>query len=291
MAAASSLASVEPAPSTVGSVRAALDLSGKVAVVTGGAGLLGVQHAEAISEAGGHVVLADIDREAARLRADGVRCNTGGTTDAVELDVTRRESVEAALRSVLERYGRVDILVNNAANNPKVEGGGVTATRVETFAMDRWMSDIEVGLTGAFVCSQVFGGHMASNGGGTILNIASDLGLVAPDQRIYRKDGVREDQQPVKPVTYSVVKGGLVMLTKYLATYWAREGVRVNALSPGGVSNGQPPDFVDKLTNLIPMGRMAERHEYKSAVVFLCSDAASYMTGANLVIDGGRTCW
>ncbi len=273
------------------SIRAAFDLSGKVAVVTGGAGLLGVQHAEAIAEAGGLVVLADIDADAARWHSKGVVTRTGGVVDAVELDVTRRASAEAALARVLDLHGRVDILVNNAASNPKVEDGGVTATRVETFEMQRWARDIEVGLTGAFVCSQVFGGHMAEGQGGAILNIASDLGIIAPDQRIYRREGLDESEQPVKPVTYSVVKGGLVMLTKYLATYWARAGVRVNALSPGGVYNEQPPDFVDKLTNLIPLGRMAERHEYKAAVVFLCSDAASYMTGSNLIIDGGRTCW
>jgi NAD(P)-dependent dehydrogenase (short-subunit alcohol dehydrogenase family) len=132
---------------------------------------------------------------------------------------------------------------------------------------------------------------MARRGGGVIVNIASDLALIAPDQRIYQVDGAPPEEQPVKPVTYSVVKGGLVMLTKYLATYWADSGLRVNALSPGGVYAGQPDDFVQRLTQLIPMGRMARRDEYRSAVAFLCSSASSYMTGANLVVDGGRTCW
>ena len=132
---------------------------------------------------------------------------------------------------------------------------------------------------------------MARRGRGVIVNIASDLGVIAPDQRLYRQDGLPEDQQPVKPVTYSVIKAGLIGLTRYLATYWAEAGVRVNAISPGGVSNSQPDEFVARLNKLIPMGRMAEVGEYQGAVLFLCSDASSYMTGANLIVDGGRTCW
>ena len=153
------------------------------------------------------------------------------------------------------------------------------------------MGVLAVGLTGAFLCSQVFGTWMAGNGGGVILNIASDLSVIAPDQRLYRKDGLPEAEQPVKPVTYSVIKTGLIGLTRYLATYWAEQGVRVNALSPGGVYVGQPPEFVARLAALIPLGRMAERDEYTAAVQFLCSDASRYMTGQNIVMDGGRSAW
>jgi NAD(P)-dependent dehydrogenase (short-subunit alcohol dehydrogenase family) len=148
-----------------------------------------------------------------------------------------------------------------------------------------------VGLTGAFLCSQTVGSYLAGHGGGVILNIASDLGVIAPDQRLYRQEGVAAEQQPVKPVTYSVIKHGLIGLTKYLATYWAEQNVRVNALSPGGIYTNQPEAFVKKLTRLIPLGRMASSDEYRAAVLFLVSDASSYMTGANLSVDGGRTCW
>jgi len=270
---------------------AAFDLSGRVIVITGGSGLLGVEHAKAIADAGGTPILADLRIDSARDCAASVAAEYGVPATAVELDVTSSASCQAALRTVLSEHGRLDGLVNNAAHNPKVEGKGLAASRFENFSLDDWSRDLAVGLTGAFLVSQVFGAYMAAHGGGVIVNIASDLGVIAPDQRIYRQPGVPESEQPVKPVTYSVVKGGLVMFTKYLATYWASQNVRVNALVPGGVYAGQPDDFVARLTNLIPMGRMAKRDEYRAAVVFLCSDASSYMTGSNLIVDGGRTCW
>ncbi len=269
----------------------AFDLAGRVVLITGGAGLLGAEHAAAIAEAGGVPVIADVRGGDAERVAQSAKERYGGSPSALELDVTSRASCEAGLARVLAVHGRLDGLVNNAALNPKVEGAGLAATRFENYSLELWNRELSVGLSGAFLCAQVFGTHMASHGGGVIVNIASDLGLIAPDQRIYRRPGLAADEQPVKPVTYSVVKGGLVMLTKYLATYWAEAGVRVNALVPGGVYAGQPEDFVEKLTQLIPMGRMARKDEYRAALVFLCSDASSYMTGANLVIDGGRTCW
>jgi NAD(P)-dependent dehydrogenase (short-subunit alcohol dehydrogenase family) len=269
----------------------AFDLSGRVVLITGGAGLLGAEHASGIAEAGGIPVIADLRGADAEKAARAIRDRYGGACSAIELDVTSRASCEAALAKVLDLHGRLDGLVNNAALNPKVEGAGLAATRFENYSLELWNRELSVGLSGAFLCSQVFGAYMAAHGGGVIVNIASDLGIIAPDQRIYRRPGLLPEEQPVKPVTYSVVKGGLVMLTKYLATYWADAGVRVNALVPGGVYAGQPEDFVEKLTQLIPMGRMARKDEYRAALVFLCSDASSYMTGSNLVIDGGRTCW
>ena len=277
--------------STATARASAFDLTGRVILITGGAGLLGAEHASAIAEAGGIPVIADVRGGDAERAAQAVSERYGGVATGLELDVTSHASCEAALARVTATHGRLDGLVNNAALNPKVEGAGLSSTRFENYSLELWNRELAVGLSGAFLCAQVFGAYMAAHGGGVIVNIASDLGLIAPDQRIYRRPGLAPEQQPVKPVTYSVVKGGLVMLTKYLATYWADAGVRVNALVPGGVYAGQPEDFVEKLTQLIPMGRMARKDEYRAALVFLCSDASSYMTGSNLVIDGGRTCW
>ena len=191
----------------------------------------------------------------------------------------------------MEKFGRIDILINNAANNPKVEDQkpGQPWSRLENFPLATWNADIAVGLTGAFLCSRVFGQEMVKRGSGVILNVASDLAVIAPDQRLYRQEGVAEHEQPVKPVTYSVVKTALLGLTRYLSTYWVANGVRVNAISPGGVFNGQPDEFTAKLHALIPMARMAHKDEYQGAILFLCSDASSYMTGQNLIVDGGRS--
>jgi len=276
------------------SVRRRFDMTGRTVLITGGAGLLGTKHAEAVAELGGIPVLLDLQGDAAVQRAEAIarawRCKSLG----LPCDIRRPESITEALEKVLAAFGRVDALINNAANNPKVESGSTSAShwsRFEHFPLTAWEEDLAVGLTGAFLCSQIVGREMAKRGRGVILNIASDLALIGPDQRIYRKPGLPDEQQPCKPVTYSVVKSGLIGLTRYLATYWAANGVRVNAICPGGVQTTQDPDFVQRLANLIPLGRMAEPDEYKAAIAFLVSDASSYMTGSVLVIDGGRTCW
>ena len=274
-------------------VRDRFDVTGRVAVITGGAGLLGLRHAEAMLSAGAAVALVDIRRAEEVAQGRELVSRFGNKTIcSIQADITREADVSDLLRQVLEKFGRVDILINNAANNPKVEAGsGVEFSRLENFPLAQWDADLSVGLTGSFLCSRVIGAEMARRGSGVILNVASDLAVIAPDQRLYRRPDVAPANQPVKPVTYSVVKTALLGLTRYLATYWADAGVRVNAISPGGVFNGQPEDFVARLSSLIPMGRMADADEYQAAVLFLCSDASSYMTGANLVIDGGRSCW
>ena len=272
-------------------IPATFDLTGRTALITGAAGLLGIQHAHALAEIGAHIVVTDINFEAARSVAARLEERFGaGRARPMHLDVTDPASVTAARDSV-EADGAIDVLVNNAAIDPKVahDDGLREGSRVENFSLEQWKLELSVGLTGAFLCSQIVGSEMARRGRGVILNIASDLSVIAPDQRLYRKAGRAEAQQPVKPVTYSVIKTGLIGLTRYLAAYWAAAGVRVNALSPGGVANDQPEEFVTKLTGLIPLGRMARRDEYRGAVQFLCSDASAYMTGQNVVIDGGRS--
>lgn len=268
------------------------DLNGKVAVITGGAGFLGVKHAEAIIYGGGIPVLVDIEAAKPIEKAKALSQQHGSQTFGIITNITKTNEVTEMLNWILRTLGHVDILINNAANNPKMESSaGHAWSRLENFSLSIWEQDIAVGLTGAFLCSKIVGTELARQRQGVILNVASDLGIIAPDQRIYRQENLSDDEQPVKPVTYSVVKSGLIGLTRYLATYWAAQGVRVNSLVPGGVVNGQPEDFIQRLANLIPIGRMANADEYQAAVLFLCSDASSYMSGANLIIDGGRTCW
>lgn len=271
------------------------DLTGKTALITGAAGLLGVEHAAALLESGATVILTDIDGAALQDAQSQLARRAEPSRIATRtMDVTKPEVVREVARWSSEAGRRVDILLNNAAVDPKVGAGRdvVDTSRFEHLSIEQWQLQVDVGLTGAFLCSQAFGGAMAGDGqGGVILNIASDLSVLAPDQRLYRQDDVPEERQPVKPVTYSVVKTGLIGLTRYLATYWAHRGVRVNALSPGGVFVDQDDVFVERLTSLIPLGRMARRDDYRSAVQFLCSDAAAYMTGQNIVMDGGRSVW
>tara|TARA_B110000967_G_scaffold203659_1_gene244743 strand:- start:258 stop:1097 length:840 start_codon:yes stop_codon:yes gene_type:complete len=267
------------------------NLSGKVALITGASGLLGVEHTSALLESGAIVYMTDINEEALQeAYNDLLTPNNKNRLFYKIMDVTNEKNIQDIANNLKQNGININILINNAAINPKVEKDSLLETsRLENFLVDDWNFQISVGLTGAMLCSKIFGTEMVKNGGGVILNIASDLSVLSPDQRLYKKDGLSPDQQPVKPVTYSVIKHGLIGLTKYLATYWADKEVRCNALSPGGVYTSQDDKFVSNLSNLIPLGRMAKKDEYKGAIQFMCSDASSYMNGQNIVIDGGRS--
>lgn len=266
-------------------------LRGRVIVITGAAGLLGRQHAEVVARARGTPVLLDLSVEPVKKLAMDLATRYGVPAEGWVVDITREAEIEANCALILAHFGHIDGLVNNAANNPKVEeDSSDNFSRLENFPLAMWEADVAVGLTGAFLCAKHYGAAIARQGG-SIVNISSDLGLIAPDQRLYRKPGLPEDQQPVKPVSYSVIKSGLIGLTRYLATYWADLGVRCNALCPGGVENKQDPAFFKEVCSRIPMGRMARPDEYQGALLFLLSEASSYMNGAVISVDGGRTTW
>ena len=270
------------------------DLTGRVAIITGGAGLLGMQHARAIASRGGHVVIADLSAEQAEQAARSIEAESGVAALGMAADVTDKGAIERLAEQTVARFGAIDILINNAALT--VKGGGDIAqqyfARVEDYPLSLWEQALRVNLTGTFICCQVVGRHMVAQQRGVILNIASDVGVISPDHRIYEHARSPHTGAPFNtPPAYAVSKAAVIHLTKYLATYWAKDGIRVNSLSPGGVFANHDPQFVSELTSRIPLGRMAGVDEYQGAVLFLVSDASSYMTGANLIADGGRTAW
>lgn len=268
------------------------DLTGRVVVISGGSGLLGVQHAEAVAQCGATPVLLDINIDRVTSAAAAIHNKFGVPALGLVCNITSPQAVESACREILTRFHRIDVLINNAANNTKMEKGDKYGkTSLEEFPLEQWQKDFDVAVTGALLCTRYFGRYMAEQGRGVIVNISSDLGIISPDQRLYHCEGVPYAEQVYKPVSYSVIKHAIIGLTKYTATYWAHKGVRTNAICPGGVFSGQPDELVARLANLIPMGRMARADEYKGAIQFLCSDASSYMNGACLVVDGGRTVW
>lgn len=266
-------------------------LRGKIAVVTGATGLLGRQHCTALGEAGASVVVTDLDGHACAELASALLVETGAKTIGHAADVTQDTSVENLRDRILREYGRIDILVNNAGINDSLERfSGIPAqSRFEHFPLSLWKQMFEVNVTGMFLCAQVLGSVMAAQGSGSIINIASTYGVVAPDQSLYRNsDGTQEFY---KSPAYPATKGAVIAFTRYLAAYWGGRGVRVNSLSPGGVLNGQGEQFQRAYAQRTPLGRMAQPTEYRGAIVFLASDASHYMTGANLIVDGGWTIW
>jgi NAD(P)-dependent dehydrogenase (short-subunit alcohol dehydrogenase family) len=260
-------------------------LEGKVAIVTGACGLLGTQHCEALAEAGAKVVVADLDEGASVKLAAGL----GSGHLGVGMDVTDTGSLQAVRGRVLQAYGRIDVLVNNAAINDMFENPLLAGKQsmFEHYPLEMWDRSWKVNVSGVFLCSQVLGGVMAERGSGSIINIASTYGIVAPDQSIYRNEA--GEQTFFKSPAYPVTKSAVIGFTKFLASYWGNKGVRVNALSPGGVENSQDEFFKNNYSHKTLLGRMAAPSDYKGAIVFLASDASAYMTGANLVVDGGWT--
>jgi len=262
-------------------------LKNRVAVVTGAVGLLGKQHCQSLAESGASLVVCDLEQKECEGFAESLPTDSMGC----RLDVTDRDSIVQVRDQVLNKYARIDVLVNNAAINDMVESpkARLEESRFENYPLQLWQQSIDVNLTGVFLCCQVMGAAMVRQGSGSIINVASTYGVVAPNQDLYRD---RNDQQLFfKPPAYSATKGAIISFTKYLAAYWGNAGIRVNTLTPGGVENNQDAFFIQKYSEKTPLGRMARPGDYRGALLFLASDASSYMTGANLIVDGGWTAW
>jgi len=268
----------------------AFSMDANVVIVTGGAGLLGRAYGKILASAGAHVVLADLDGEGAKATAHTISAESGVEALGLHTDIANPDDVKAMLDAVVERFGRVDVLVNNAAMNPKfdTEHANDHGITFESFPFDEWQRALNVNVGGMFLCAQAVAPVMRAAGKGVIINISSTYGIAGPDQRLYQREG-RPPQY--KPVTYTVSKAAAVGLTKYLATYFAGTGIRVNTLTPGGVFADHDDEFVRRYAARTVLGRMADKDEMANALLFLASDASSYMTGANLIVDGGWTAW
>ena len=262
-------------------------LKNKIAIVTGALGLLGREHCYALSEAGASVIVCDLNEKECKNFAEEL----GNCSIGIGVDITDSASLHNLLYIIKNNFKGIDILVNNAAVNDKFEdaSSAIELSTFEKYPIERWNHSLNVNLTGLFLCTQVIGSEMANAGTGSIINIASTYGVVAPDQSLY-KDG-NDIQHFYKTVSYPTTKGAVISFTKYLAAYWGNKGIRVNSLSPGGVENSQDDFFIENYSKKTPLGRMAKPGDYKGALIFLASSASSYMTGANLIIDGGFTIW
>jgi NAD(P)-dependent dehydrogenase (short-subunit alcohol dehydrogenase family) len=262
-------------------------LKEKVAVVTGALGLIGKHHCHALADAGANVVVCDLNETECADFASSLSVLSLG----ISADITNKKSVKNLRDKIISNYGKIDILVNNAAINDKFEDplAALEESKFENYPVEMFRKSLDVNVTGMFLCSQVLGTEMANRGYGSIINVASTYGIVAPDQSIYKNE--KGEQTFYKSAAYTVTKGAVISFTRFLAAYWGNKGVRVNTLSPGGVKDNQKEFFVKNYSAKTPLGRMARPTDYKGALVFLASDASSYMTGANLVVDGGWTSW
>lgn len=262
-------------------------LDNKTAIVTGALGLIGKNHCYALAEAGANVVVCDLNADGCEEFAKKLP----GDAIGVGVDITSTDSLKNLRDTVLNKYGKIDVLVNNAAINDMFENplAALEQSMFENYPLEMWKKSLEVNVTGMFLCSQIIGAEMAKKNSGSIINVASTYGMVAPDQSLYQNE--KGEQTFYKSPAYPATKGAVISFTKFLAAYWGNKGVRVNTLTPGGVENSQNEFFIKNYSKRTPLGRMAAPSDYKGAVVFLASDASSYMTGANLVVDGGWTAW
>ena len=263
-------------------------LTGKVAVVTGGAGLLGQVFCQALVTAGANVAIIDLDKRATDKTAATIKKAETQKVIAVECDITSQESVSAMVKTVVTQLGGIDILLNNAAS----KGSNLDQffAPFENYSLQAWREVMAVNIDGLFLVAQSVGSQMKKQGGGSIIQVSSIYGVVAPDQRIYQ--GSEYNGRAINtPAVYSVSKAAVLGLTSYLSTYWADSKIRVNTLTPGGIESGQNSEFNQKYSNRVPLGRMGEASELTGALIYLASDASSYVTGQNIIVDGGLSAW
>jgi len=269
-------------------------MKGKVVIITGGTGLLGLEYAKILGSAGANIVLVDLDEIKCKKKAEELEKKFGNKMLGVKTDISNKKQVKSMVKKVEKEFGKIDVLINNAAFNAPADNKGSNFVSFEDYPLELWKKSIDVNLTGMFICSQeVIRLMIKEKVKGSIINISSIYGLVAPDQRIYSAITHPDDSSKkfVKPVDYSTTKSGVINFTRYLAAMYGRHSIRVNTLTPGGVWDNQDKNFVKEYSKKTVFGRMAEKTDYNGAILFLASDASKYMTGANLIVDGGWTCW
>lgn len=265
-----------------------MNLNKQIVIVTGGAGFLGRHFCDLICHYGGTPIILDKDIKAGTVLSQRLSKKYKKNIKYYDVDITNENDVKLAYQDIIKLYSKIDSLVNNAAINPTSNSVNKKNFLLENFSMNQFIDEIDVGLKGALICTKIFGKYFAKQKKGNIVNISSDLGIIAPNQNIYNTN---KKIKNVKPVTYSIIKFGLIGLTKYTSTYWANKNIRCNAIAPGGVQNNQDKKFIKKVSNLIPMGRLAKKEEIGNTLIFLLSNLSSYVNGATISVDGGRTSW